>query len=199
MDAQLAGGGQGTIRLGCVARMTGPGRRRLTPAAAVSDVWHCHARAARLLRVTTGRGIVTGPAGPGGHSHRYAALLEECGFGMPCGVREPTPTPYQTAASTQPHAPVVRAGQSRRQFGPSRSQIRLRLTPGQKGTRQLVAKYGERLVRVRYRYDPGRKKRYKTVEIIVGERDWDPPGLALPTTRSSASASPSKRWTSGRG
>ena len=28
---------------------------------------------------------------------------------------------------------------------------------------------------MRYRYDPGRKKRFKTVEIIVGERDWEPP------------------------
>jgi hypothetical protein len=38
-----------------------------------------------------------------------------------------------------------------------------------------VAKYGERLVCVRYRYDPGRKKRLETVEIIAGERDWEPP------------------------
>jgi len=28
---------------------------------------------------------------------------------------------------------------------------------------------------VRYRYDTQRKKRFKTVELIVAERDWEPP------------------------
>jgi hypothetical protein len=28
---------------------------------------------------------------------------------------------------------------------------------------------------VRYRYDPERKKRLKTAEILVAERDWEPP------------------------
>ena len=51
----------------------------------------------------------------------------------------------------------------------------LHLKPGQKGTKQLLAQYGDRLVCVRYRYDTQRKKRFKTVEIIVAERDWDPP------------------------
>ena len=52
---------------------------------------------------------------------------------------------------------------------------RLHLKPGQKGTKQLLAQYGDRLVCVRYRYDTQRKKRFKTVEIIVAERDWEPP------------------------
>ena len=52
---------------------------------------------------------------------------------------------------------------------------RLHLKPGQKGTKQQLAQYGDRLVCVRYRYDAQRKKRFKTVEIIVAERDWDPP------------------------
>ena len=52
---------------------------------------------------------------------------------------------------------------------------RLHLKPGQKGTKQLLAQYGERLVCVRYRYDTQRKKRFKTVELIVAESDWDPP------------------------
>jgi hypothetical protein len=51
----------------------------------------------------------------------------------------------------------------------------LHLKPGQKGTKQLLAQYGDRLVCVRYRYDAQRKKRFKTVELIVVERDWDPP------------------------
>lgn len=52
---------------------------------------------------------------------------------------------------------------------------RLTLLPGQRGTKKLVARYGDRLVCVRYRYDPETKKRYKTVELIIEEMDWDPP------------------------
>jgi hypothetical protein len=52
---------------------------------------------------------------------------------------------------------------------------RLHLNPGQKGTKQLFAQYGDRLVCVRYRYDAQRKTRFKTVELIVAERDWNPP------------------------
>lgn len=53
--------------------------------------------------------------------------------------------------------------------------IRLHLRPGQKGTKQLLAQYGDRLVCVRYRYEAERKKRLKTVELLVAERDWEPP------------------------
>ena len=52
---------------------------------------------------------------------------------------------------------------------------RLKLKAGQKGTKKLVAQYGERLICVRYRYDEKRKKRLKTVELIVEEIDWEPP------------------------
>jgi hypothetical protein len=47
--------------------------------------------------------------------------------------------------------------------------------PGDPGTLKLVAKYGDRLLNVRYRYDPAKGKRYKTVELIVAEEDWQPP------------------------
>ena len=40
------------------------------------------------------------------------------------------------------------------------------LVPGEKGTKGLTGKYGERLVCVRYRYDASRKMRFKTVELI---------------------------------
>jgi hypothetical protein len=53
--------------------------------------------------------------------------------------------------------------------------IRLHLKPGQNGTKQLLAQYGDRLICVRYRYDAQRKKRFKTVELLVAERDWQPP------------------------
>lgn len=51
---------------------------------------------------------------------------------------------------------------------------RLTLLPGQPGTKALEEEYGSRLVCVRYRYDPQRCKRYKTVELIVEETDWFP-------------------------
>ncbi|MBI1880120.1 MAG: hypothetical protein HYR94_18185 [Chloroflexi bacterium] len=51
---------------------------------------------------------------------------------------------------------------------------RLTLWPGQKGTKRLLTKYGERLVCVRYRYDVGRRRRYKTVELIEEEAVWLP-------------------------
>jgi len=49
------------------------------------------------------------------------------------------------------------------------------MTPGMKGTRRLVRAYGEKLVCVRYRYDETRRKRIKTVEIVVEEVSWTPP------------------------
>ncbi len=48
------------------------------------------------------------------------------------------------------------------------------LRPGDKGTRQLIAEYGDRLVSVRYRYDPETHMRYKTVELIVDARPYMP-------------------------
>jgi len=62
-------------------------------------------------------------------------------------------------------------------------QTRLSLKPGQKGTKKLVAKYGDQLVAVRYRYDVERKRRYKTVELVVEELPWQPrikPDARLP-------------------
>lgn len=52
--------------------------------------------------------------------------------------------------------------------------IRTVRKPGEPGTQKLVAKYGKRLVSVRYRYDPQAHKRYKTVELIIAEEDWQP-------------------------
>ncbi len=51
-------------------------------------------------------------------------------------------------------------------------QTRLKLLPGQRGTKKLIQTYGDQLVCVRYRYDEERKKRYKTVELIVDEIPW---------------------------
>ena len=51
---------------------------------------------------------------------------------------------------------------------------RLKLKPGQKGTKALVEKYGDDFVCVRYRYDEARRTRIKTVELIL-ERKQLPP------------------------
>jgi hypothetical protein len=51
----------------------------------------------------------------------------------------------------------------------------LHLKPGQKGTKQLLTQYDNRPICMRYRYDAQRKKRFKAVELIIAEREWEPP------------------------
>jgi hypothetical protein len=51
---------------------------------------------------------------------------------------------------------------------------RLNLKPGQKGTKELVEKYGKSLLYVRYQYDESRGIRLKTVEVVVEEKPWKP-------------------------
>ena len=53
-------------------------------------------------------------------------------------------------------------------------ETRLTLRPGQHGTRKLVERFGERLLRVRYLYDPQAGRRLKTVELIVESVPWKP-------------------------
>jgi len=52
--------------------------------------------------------------------------------------------------------------------------VRLKLLPGQKGAKKLTAKYGGKLVCVRYRYDEKLEKRFTTVELVVDEIPWIP-------------------------
>jgi hypothetical protein len=52
--------------------------------------------------------------------------------------------------------------------------------PGQKGTKKLLQKFGDRLIFVRYRYDPVRRRRFTTVELIVDESPWNPPSQIAP-------------------
>lgn len=53
-------------------------------------------------------------------------------------------------------------------------ETRLTLRPGQAGTRKLVERFGDRLLRVRYVYDATNKRRLKTVELIVETAPWEP-------------------------
>lgn len=50
----------------------------------------------------------------------------------------------------------------------------VKLRPGQKGTKNLVAEHGEALVCVRYRYDRQKCIRLKTIELIVESKPWKP-------------------------
>jgi hypothetical protein len=94
----------------------------------------------------------------------YAMLSEGRRGGAAFAVHEPSPA-----------GPSARATPPRRSPESSTPRVRLHLKPGQKGTKQLLAQYGDRLICVRYSYDAQRKKRFKTVELLVAERDWEPP------------------------
>jgi hypothetical protein len=52
--------------------------------------------------------------------------------------------------------------------------VGLSIKPGRSGTRKLVEQDGERLIWVHYRYDEEKKKRDKTVELIIEETSWTP-------------------------
>ncbi len=106
--------------------------------------------------------------------------------------------PYR-ASSIAPAGPSARATPPRRSPKSSTPRVWLHLKLGQKGTKRLLAEYGDRLICVRYRYDAQRKKRFKTVELLVAERDWERHGVASPTTRSSGYASPLPTWQSETG
>ena len=107
----------------------------------------------------------------------YAVLSEGRRCGPAPAVCEPSPARSSHRATAGPSA---RATPSRRSPESSTLRVRLHLKPGQKGTKQLLAQYGDRLISVRYRYDARRKKRLKTVELLVAERDWDPPQPRFP-------------------
>lgn len=52
---------------------------------------------------------------------------------------------------------------------------RLILKPGQRGTKNLVEKYGDALLCVRFRYEATLRQRLKTIELIVERTEWTPP------------------------
>jgi hypothetical protein len=104
------------------------------------------------------------------------AVSDGSASGSPSAGREPSPVgpPYR-ASSIPPAGPSARPTPPRREPKSSTAAVRLHLRPGQKGTKPLLAQYGDRLICVRYRYDAQRRKRLKTLELLVAERDWDPP------------------------
>ena len=61
-------------------------------------------------------------------------------------------------------------------------EVRTTLQPGENGTKNLLRKYGDRLITVRYRYDRKKGMRYKTVELIEDSQPWDPTPSYKPDT-----------------
>ncbi len=59
-------------------------------------------------------------------------------------------------------------------------EVKATFKPGENGTRQLLKQYGDQLVCVRYRYDRLKRKSYKTVELIIEEKDWIPDTIIRP-------------------
>ena len=53
-------------------------------------------------------------------------------------------------------------------------ETRLTRKPGEPGTKKLLARYGDLLVRVRYLYDAANGRRLKTVELVVESVPWRP-------------------------
>ena len=58
-------------------------------------------------------------------------------------------------------------------------QITRKVAPGQKGAKRLRDQYGDQLFCVRYRYDREKRKRFKTIELIIAEEPWSPPPARL--------------------
>src|SRR5712691_4988639 len=93
----------------------------------------------------------------------YAVSSEDRRCRSAAAVHEPSPA-----------GPSARATPPQRSPESSTPRVRLHLNPGQKSTKKLLAQYGDRLICVRYRSDAQRRKRLKTVELIVAESDWEP-------------------------
>jgi hypothetical protein len=54
----------------------------------------------------------------------------------------------------------------------SNKHVSRKLIAGQPGTKRMVEKYGDNLICVRYRYDPEKRIKLKTVEIVVDKGYW---------------------------
>lgn len=63
-------------------------------------------------------------------------------------------------------------------------ETRTTLRPSDKGTRKLAARFGSRLVCVRYRYVAIARRRCTTVELVVAEGAWTPRERAPRQSRS---------------
>jgi len=58
-----------------------------------------------------------------------------------------------------------------------------KLKPGAKGTKKLLERYGDKLVCVRYRNDDERKRRVKTIELIIEEKSLSANAPKIPMNK----------------
>ncbi len=61
------------------------------------------------------------------------------------------------------------------------------LKPGQKGTKELLTRFGPSLLYVRYRYDEDSREHVKTVELVVQRRSREGEAECLGSQASGAS------------
>ena len=64
------------------------------------------------------------------------------------------------------------------------------LKAGQKGTKELLTRFGPSLLCVRYRYDEDRREHLKTVELVVERRSREREAECLGSRRPDARAGP---------
>lgn len=55
--------------------------------------------------------------------------------------------------------------------------------PGQPGTKKLVARYGDNLICVRYRYDAENNRTLKTIELVIENQPWQPNPEKIPLNK----------------
>src|SRR6056297_910949 len=61
--------------------------------------------------------------------------------------------------------------------------INRKIKAGRPGTKKLVEKYGDRLLCVRYIYDPDQGMKYKTVELVEESKPWKPDKNRIPPNK----------------
>jgi len=57
------------------------------------------------------------------------------------------------------------------------------INAGQPGTKKWIKEYGESLVCVRYKYDMKKRRKIKTVELIVEDEAWEPDRERTPANK----------------
>jgi len=103
--------------------------------------------------------------------HSHAVLSEGRWRGFASAVHEPSPVGPYRASSIAPAGPSARATLPWRSPPKSSTpRVRLHLKPGQKGTKQLLAQYGDRPPRRRFAHDQIVGLRVPFADVAVRDR-----------------------------
>jgi hypothetical protein len=83
-----------------------------------------------------------------------------------------TPPVFWSASEAPPETPWdARPGKALKPVRTRRVQV---AWPGDRGTKRLVAQYGDRFVCLRYIYDAASGRRRRTIELLLEDEDWTP-------------------------